>query len=144
MNGHSILYTSQKYWFLVKNNTFDIQYNFMKNTWIILVLSLLLTNCGESQSLSITNFSQEGLQDYTILDVRTPEEFASGHLENAVNINWYDANFVDQLKEIPRENTLYVYCKKGGRSAKAAAMLDSLGYKVIDLQGGYDAYQAKQ
>ncbi len=128
----------------MKNNTFDLQDHNMKNSWIILVLSILLTSCGKSQSISITDFSQEGLQDYTLLDVRTPEEFSDGHLENAININWYDANFVDQLKDIPKENTLYVYCKKGGRSAEAATLLDSLGYKVIDLQGGYDAYQAKQ
>jgi rhodanese-related sulfurtransferase len=127
----------------MKNNTFDIQPNTMKNIWITLFIVALATGCGNNSTLPITDFSQEGLEDYTVLDVRTPEEFASGHLENAVNINWYDADFVDQMKVVPKEHTLYVYCKKGGRSAKAAALLDSLGYKAIDLTGGYDALQTQ-
>jgi len=127
----------------MKNDTFDIQYNAMKNICISLFITILAASCGNTNSLPITDFSQQDLEEYTLLDVRTPEEFAEGHLENAVNINWYDTNFVDQLKVVPKEHTLYVYCKKGGRSAKAAALLDSLGYKAIDLTGGYDAFQSK-
>jgi rhodanese-related sulfurtransferase len=127
----------------MKYNTFGIQLNTMKNILISLFIVALTTGCVNTSTLPITDFSQEGLEDYTLLDVRTPEEFAAGHLENAVNINWYDTDFVDQLKVVPKEHTLYVYCKKGGRSAKAAALLDSLGYKAIDLTGGYDALQVE-
>ncbi len=127
----------------MKYNTFGIQPNAMKNIWISLFIVTLAAGCGNTTSMPITEFSQEGLVDYTLLDVRTPEEFDAGHLENAVNINWYDSDFVDQLIVVPKENTLYVYCKKGVRSAKAAALLDSLGYKAIDLTGGYDAFQSK-
>lgn len=127
----------------MKYDTFGIQLITMKNIWITLFIAILAAGCSNSNSLPITDFSQEGLEDYTLLDVRTPEEFASGHLDNAVNINWYDTNFADQLKVIPKDNTLYVYCKKGVRSAKASALLDSLGYKAIDLTGGYDAYLSK-
>ena len=129
----------------MKYNTFAIQSNTMKNIWISLFIVTLAAGCGNtnSQSLPITDFSQEGLEEYTMLDVRTPEEFAAGHLENAVNINWYDTDFVDQLKVVPKEHTLYVYCKKGVRSAKAAALLDSVGYKAIDLTRGYDAFLSK-
>ncbi len=127
----------------MKYNTFGIQPNTMKNIWISLFIVTLAAGCGNTNTLSITEFSQEGLEDYTLIDVRTPEEFTSGHLENAVNIDWYDTDFVDQLKVVPKEHTLYVYCQKGVRSAKAAALLDSLGYKAIDLTGGYDAYQSE-
>lgn len=127
----------------MKYDTFGIQLITMKNIWITLFIAILAAGCSNSNSLPITDFSQEGLEDYTLLDVRTPEEFTSGHLDNALNINWYDTNFADQLKVIPKDNTLYVYCKKGVRSAKAAALLDSLGYKAIDLTGGYDAYLSK-
>ena len=76
--------------------------------------------------------------------MRTPEEYAAGHIDNALNINWYDSDFAKQLESIGKDETIYVYCKKGGRSAKAAQLLDSLGYKkVVDLEGGYDAYSNK-
>jgi len=127
----------------MKYDTFDIQLNAMKKFYFTLFITILAVGCGNTNSLPINDFSQEGLKDYTLLDVRTPEEFASGHLENAVNINWYDTDFAEQLKVVPKEHTLYVYCKKGGRSAMATALLDSLGYKAIDLTGGYDAYQSK-
>ncbi len=127
----------------MKYNTFDIQPNTMKNIWISLFIVTLAAGCGNTKTMPITEFSQEGLKEYTLIDVRTPEEFAAGHLDNAVNIDWYNSNFVDQLQVVPKEHTLYVYCKKGVRSAKAAALLDSLGYKAIDLTGGYDAFLSK-
>ena len=127
----------------MKYNTFDIQANTMKNIWISLFIVTLAAGCGNTKTMPITEFSQEGLKEYTLIDVRTPEEFAAGHLDNAVNIDWYNSNFVDQLQVVPKEHTLYVYCKKGVRSAKAAALLDSLGYKAIDLTGGYDAFLSK-
>ena len=115
----------------------------MKNIWISLFIVTLAAGCENTNTMPITEFSQEGLEEYSLIDVRTPEEFEAGHLENAVNINWYNTDFVDQLKVVPKDHTLYVYCKVGGRSAKAAALLDSLGYKAIDLTGGYDAFKAK-
>ncbi|GGD54980.1 hypothetical protein GCM10011361_21910 [Muriicola marianensis] len=89
--------------------------------------------------MSITEFDQQGLTKYTLIDVRTPEEFDAGHLENAININWYDEDFAEQVSDLPKGNTIYVYCQKGGRSAMAASVLDSLGYRTIDLTGGYGA-----
>lgn len=111
----------------------------------ILGLVLLLSSCQpQSKSKPITEFSQKDLESGILLDVRTPEEFAAGHLESAVNINWFDADFKNQVEALDKQKTIYVYCKKGGRSAKAAHVLDSLGYKhVIDLIGGYDALPKK-
>ena len=96
--------------------------------------------------MPITEFSQDGLTEYTLVDVRTPEEYAEGHLPNAININWYDADFLQQIGAVPeaKATTLYVYCKRGGRSSEAAQVLDSLGYRVVDLEGGYDAFLAHQ
>jgi rhodanese-related sulfurtransferase len=86
----------------------------------------------------------EDVENAVLIDVRTPEEYAEGHLDNAVNINWYDEDFMDQFKTIEKDKTIYVYCKKGGRSSSAAESLTSSGYKnVIDLLGGYDALEEK-
>jgi rhodanese-related sulfurtransferase len=111
----------------------------MKHTVLTLFCFLVLSGCKHSGQLPITEFDQAGLEGYTLIDVRTPEEFVAGHLENAININWYDEDFAEQVAQLSKENTMYVYCQKGGRSAKASALLDSLGFRTIDLTGGYGA-----
>lgn len=113
---------------------------------VILIGSFLffIISCAQSKSKPITEVSQNELNNVILVDVRTPEEYAVGHLENALNMNWYDSDFKEQIQSIDKNKTIYVYCKKGGRSAKAAKLLNSLGYKnVVDLQGGYDAYSKK-
>ena len=101
---------------------------------------LLCTQCTQKKELLITEFSQKDINNAIIVDVRTPEEYQEGHLDGALNINWFDADFQNQVEELDQKKTLYIYCKKGGRSAKAAQLLDSLGYDVVDLLGGYDEY----
>ena len=105
---------------------------------------LLNFSCAQSSSKPITEVSQDELNSVILVDVRTPEEYELGHLENAKNINWFDENFSAIFEMISKEETIYVYCKKGGRSEKAQQLLDSLGYKkVVNLTGGYDAYLEK-
>ncbi|RKR14047.1 rhodanese-related sulfurtransferase [Maribacter vaceletii] len=113
----------------------------MKLFFLSFTLLFLFFSCSQNKAIHITEFSQKDTNNAILIDVRTPVEFAEGHLENAKNINWFDKNFEEQIKSLDKEETIYVYCKKGGRSAKAASLLDSLGFKnVINLQGGYDAY----
>ncbi|MBT8320843.1 MAG: rhodanese-like domain-containing protein [Eudoraea sp.] len=103
----------------------------------------LLISCADSKKskMPISELTSVDLENAVLLDVRTPEEFAEGHLEGAVNMDWYQANFAKQLEAIGKGDKVYVYCKKGGRSAEAANLMDSLGYKkVVDLAGGYDAW----
>lgn len=89
----------------------------------------------------ITEFSQNDIKKGILVDVRTPEEYADGHLNNALNINWLDDNFSHHFESMSKDRTIYVYCKKGGRSAKAQEKLISLGFtNVINLEGGYDAW----
>ena len=73
-----------------------------------------------------------------IIDVRTPEEFESGHIDNAKNINWFDKNFENEVASLDKTKPVFVYCKVGGRSAKAADKLSQLGFtEIYDLDGGY-------
>jgi rhodanese-related sulfurtransferase len=77
-----------------------------------------------------------------ILDVRTPEEFAAGHLPQAVNLNYQDANFAKNIKVLKPGNTYYVYCAVGKRSTKACEILKANGLtKVYNLAGGLNAWQ---
>jgi thioredoxin len=72
-----------------------------------------------------------------ILDVRTPEEFASQHLDNAQNINWNGDDFVAKAEKLDKTKPVFVYCMVGGRSKKASDKLGELGFqKIYDLQGG--------
>lgn len=116
----------------------------MRYHFLVALVFLFSMGCAQSKSKPITEFSQNDIKNGILIDVRTPEEYGSGHIDNAMNINWYDENFTKQFESVDKEETIYLYCKKGGRSAKAAYLLDSLGYKnVIDLEGGYVAYSNK-
>lgn len=76
-----------------------------------------------------------------LLDVRSPEEWATGIISGSTLLNYYDDGFAAALKNLPRKEYVLVYCKAGGRSAEAADMLKGLGYKhVYNLNGGIDAW----
>lgn len=80
-----------------------------------------------------------------LLDVRTPEEFAQGHIEGAHNLDWLDQEeFKKDVEEIPCGSTVYVYCRSGRRSGEAAEYLCSQGFDVVDLDGGYLAWERRQ
>ena len=112
----------------------------MKTSFLACLIMLLFFQCTQKKSIPITELSQKHINKSILIDVRTPEEYQEGHLENAININWFDPDFANKVRDLQSRKTIYVYCKKGGRSAKAAHLLDSLGYPVIDLLGGYEAY----
>lgn len=77
----------------------------------------------------------------TILDVRTPEEVAEGTIPNAIVININDADFEARLNQLDKTKPVYVYCKAGGRSSKAAsAMMKNNFSLVYNLDGGIDAW----
>jgi rhodanese-related sulfurtransferase len=78
-----------------------------------------------------------------ILDVRTPAEFAAGHLEGAVNYNINAPEFADNLAKLDKEKDVVVYCAAGGRSAKASGQMNTLGFKKVhDMSGGMNAWRA--
>lgn len=73
-----------------------------------------------------------------ILDVRQPEEFAEGHLAQAINLDWLNQTvFINGLAKLNKQKTYYVYCRSGRRSQAAASKLKAEGFQVIDLKGGY-------
>jgi len=73
-----------------------------------------------------------------ILDVRSPEEFSEGYIANATNLNIYDANtFMSKIQSYNKENSYYLYCKSGARSAQACQIMSQLGFNnVYNLLGG--------
>jgi rhodanese-related sulfurtransferase len=80
-----------------------------------------------------------------LIDVRTPEEYASGKINDAVNINWNGKDFVAQVDKLDKSQPVFVYCKMGGRSSQAANKLAELGFKEIyNLDGGFEAWKISQ
>ena len=79
--------------------------------------------------------------DLVILDVRTPEEFAEGHLDGAVMIDFYEADFADRLGELDPEVPYLLYCRSGNRSGQTTAIMGDLGFTdVADVDGGIVAW----
>lgn len=78
-----------------------------------------------------------------VLDVRTLEEFESGHIAEAVNIDFFAEDFEDRLQKLDKEKTYLVYCMSGKRSEKASASMKNLGFKQVnELIGGYREWEA--
>ena len=82
--------------------------------------------------------------DVVVLDVRTAEEFAEGHLPGAINIDVKESNFLEKaVRTLPSDKKIAVYCRSGRRSAQAAEQLASKGYQVTNLKGGIIAWKGK-
>ncbi|QLE00468.1 rhodanese-like domain-containing protein [Galbibacter sp. BG1] len=96
---------------------------------------------AQVKQMEIANFQGAHTADVVLIDVRTPEEFEGGHLKQAKNIDYRAPGFVKAVSKIDASKKIYLYCKAGGRSAKASKVLDSLGYtNVTNLDGGFDAW----
>lgn len=106
---------------------------------IAFVLLLLIGACNKQvKNLTTSEFEAKIAEpEVQVLDVRTPEEFATGYLPNAVNINYYSEDFKAQTAGLNKNKPVAVYCKSGGRSTDASADLTALGFKeVYALDGG--------
>jgi L-ascorbate metabolism protein UlaG (beta-lactamase superfamily)/rhodanese-related sulfurtransferase len=111
----------------------------------IMAFSLFgLFSCKANHTnLDINGFSSkiESSTPVRLIDVRTPEEFAEGHLRGAVNHDWYDSTFVDKVSSAyDKSAPLYIYCRSGKRASEAATALDKAGFEVFNLKGGYLAW----
>jgi len=79
--------------------------------------------------------------DLVVLDVRTPEEFAEGHLEGAVLVDFYAADFAEQLAALDTDVPYLVYCRSGNRSGQALGVMEQLGFaSAVDVDGGIIAW----
>ena len=77
--------------------------------------------------------------DTVIIDVRTPAEYAEGHLDGAVNIDVQSPEFDARVSELPADGEYVVYCRSGNRSAAAIDRMEALGFTSLINAGGVDA-----
>lgn len=79
--------------------------------------------------------------DFVVIDVRRPDEFAGGHIADAVNIN--SATFAEHLKDLDPDGTYAIYCRSGARSSGVREMMRKAGFReVYEIEGGINAWTA--
>jgi rhodanese-related sulfurtransferase len=116
---------------------------------------LVLTACGKSskeeegssdviESLSPSEFEARIPEGGVLLDVRTPEEFQTGFIEGATNLDYRADGFEQKLDTLDKSKSYFVYCASGGRSAKAAEIMQAKGFtSIVTLDGGMNAWTAE-
>ena len=124
-----------------------------------MIVSLLgLSCCANGQTDSIqtvdaptfaqlirTDSAAADSQAVTLVDVRTAEEYAEGHIPDALNIDVLQDDFTQKATaRLPKDRRVAVYCRSGKRSLKAAALLVKAGYKVVNLKGGWLEWTANR
>jgi rhodanese-related sulfurtransferase len=99
---------------------------------LFLLLSFVILSCNGQSEENIKTIEAKAFAEKInttpnpqIIDVRTPEEFNSDHIENAKNVNWLGDNFVKDAEKYDKTKPLFVYCKSGARSKKA------INWKVV-------------
>ncbi|MCR5680477.1 MAG: rhodanese-like domain-containing protein [Prevotella sp.] len=115
------------------------------------ILTYLLTILGLTSACSQQKYEDTDVQGFTdliassnvvVLDVRTAAEFAQGHIEGAILIDQGQSDFVEKAKAtLPIDKKIAVYCRSGRRSANAAKILAGIGYKCVNLKGGFIAWK---
>jgi phage shock protein E len=124
----------------------------MKKSRIALLLLMLVSimSCKEANSqianLPLDTFVSiyKSTANGQLLDVRTPGEWANGKLEKSNLNNLNDSHFEQNLSKLDKSKPVFVYCAVGGRSAKAAQILNKNGFKVYNLTcAGYGQLAAK-
>lgn len=132
---------------ILKNPKFvTVKRTKMKKTMLFLrgaCLLLLLASCTSEDHLAPKEFSEKlKAENAFLLDVRTPEEFAEGHIEGAVNMDVQSADFNTQVSALDKNKAYYVYCRSGRRSASAQEIMKEAGFKqVYNLEGGILAWE---
>ena len=102
----------------------------------------IIIHTAAVKNIEITEFKTKiASQKYVLVDVRTQSEFANGHLEGALNIDYFSTTFSDEISKIGFETPVLVYCKSGNRSGKSMKIMNDLGFnEVYNLIGGFKGW----
>jgi rhodanese-related sulfurtransferase len=116
----------------------------MKKIILIALTAVTLLSACTSETGAISNVGVEEFRKQissvsgVIIDVRTPEEFNAGHVENAININVDSSDFQSKISELDKNLTYFVYCKSGRRSTLATDQMADSGFtSLLNLNGGF-------
>jgi len=118
-------------------------FNVPRLKYILIFILFLACQTNKAQTIQIVDKAVIKTQvigkKVQLIDVRTPEEYAAGNIDNAVNYNIANEDtFLIQIQKLNKNLPVYLYCKAGVRSNKAAKLLEEEGFtKIFDYAGGY-------
>ncbi len=123
----------------------------MKKLSLMILLAGFLASCGSKESQSTTNYALDPEafkakieSGAVLIDVRTVEEYADGHLTNSINVDFNNPAFKDNILILDKNKEYAVYCASGVRSGKAADLMRSEGFtSVFTLTGGIKTWKEK-
>lgn len=111
----------------------------------LLIGTMSMAQTAEKDSINVVSIEQfekmTAKKKNMLVDVRTPEEVAEGHLPGALNINFLGENFSQEIQTLNKNKTYLLYCRSGSRTRKAADQMQKAGFKkVYMLEGGITAW----
>ena len=123
--------------------------------FFILLFGFMLPSCGARQDRNITALSPKeasaliekhrGDSEFVILDIRTQAEYQSGHLQNAIMIDFYAKSFADQIGRLDKEKSYLIYCRSGNRSAHSMDVFKKLQFrKIYHLSSGINGWKSER
>lgn len=124
--------------------------NILRTTFLIVIMYCFMAcvNASDNKSNDIILEPKEYMEtlkaDSTafLLDVRRASEYAEGHIPGAAQLDvTNEAEFLKGIESLDKEKTIYIYCRSGRRSRIAAKHLIDKGFNVVDLKGGYSAWE---
>lgn len=94
-------------------------------------------------NLDAESFKQRIVENNpVIIDVRTEDEYREGHIDDALNLNFYADDFTDQIEKLDKEKSYSIYCRSGNRSGQTLLLMKKLGFKdVANLSGGFNSWE---
>ena len=133
--------------------------------FLLFVSILFLTFCKRDNSTSISTTTTDAIAEEvirkdisieeaynwinsanapTLIDVRTPAEYADGHLAGSTMIDYKDSSFDTEIDKLDKDATYLIYCRSGNRSGKAVHKMIGMGFTdVTNMEGGYNAWSSK-
>ena len=124
----------------------NTDYEYIRHDIRIIQLQCAIRGFSAFKSVEVEEFAKV-IADTTVirLDVRTQEEYAEGHRDNAINIDVKKDDFESKaISALPKDKTIAVYCRGGRRSKKAAKILTANGYTVVELNSGYKGWSSRK
>ena len=104
--------------------------------FLLLIYSCQIFESNEINEISDAQFTEIQDTDHILVDVRTAEEYQSGHIQDAVNFDFYSESFQKEILSFDKNSSIILYCRTQNRSTKTANYLKENGYKEITVLAG--------
>lgn len=102
------------------------------------------TQTTKINTIQLSEFKEKlATKEYQLIDIRTPEEFNSGYIADAMNIDYYSNTFLSELNKLDKSKKYLIYCRTGSRTGNAIKLMKEAGFtEVYDLKGGITLWQS--